>query len=67
MEETKMDGTTEPVFEYTLYAQNAGTHRGNRTTARHATSRLRKAESSLAIQLRTEKVGFAAFLHARSP
>ena len=26
---------------------------------------LRKAESSLAIQLRTEKVGFAAFLHAR--
>ena len=27
--------------------------------------RLRKAESSLAIQLRTEKVGFAAFLHAR--
>ena len=26
---------------------------------------LRKAESSLAIRLRTEKVGFAAFLHAR--
>ena len=26
---------------------------------------LRKAESSLAVQLRTEKVGFAAFLHAR--
>ena len=26
---------------------------------------LRKAESSLAIQLRTEKIGFAAFLHAR--
>ena len=26
---------------------------------------LRKAESSVAIQLRTEKVGFAAFLHAR--
>ena len=27
--------------------------------------RLRRAEGSLAIQLRTEKVGFAAFLHAR--
>ena len=25
----------------------------------------RKAESSLALQLRTEKIGFAAFLHAR--
>ena len=38
--ETKMDGTMEPVFGYGLYAaQNAGTRRGVRMTARPVTSR----------------------------
>lgn len=40
MGETRMNGTMEPVFEDGLYStQNAGTHRGLGTTARHATSR----------------------------
>ena len=40
MGETKIGGTMEPAFEYGLYStQNAGTHRGIGTTARHTTSR----------------------------
>ena len=55
-----------PPFDSVPSARKTPAHEGKLGRSRDILHQgLRKAESLLAIQLRTEKVGFAAFLHAR--
>lgn len=52
-----------PIYKLDVKKKNAGTRRRFRRDKLHCN--LRSADSSLAIQLQTEKIGIAVFLHAR--